>query len=89
LISLNGPFDSNQMDGKTGKERGGAGIDKEPSGLAVHLISLNGPFDSNQMDGKTRWLFIDGNSSHKTAKKRTSRPITPLMELSDSEKQPG
>jgi hypothetical protein len=30
------------------------------------------------MDGKTRWLFIYANSSHKTAKKRTSRPITPL-----------
>jgi hypothetical protein len=34
------------------------------------------------MDGKTRWLFIYANSSHKTAKKRISRPINTLMELS-------
>ena len=36
-------------------------------------------FERNQMYDKSRWLFIYPNSSHKTAKNRTTKPIT--MEL--------
>ena len=41
------------------------------------------------MNSLDRWLFIYGSSSPKTGKNLTTRPITPLIELSDSEKQPG
>ncbi len=41
------------------------------------------------MKSLDRWLFIYASSSLKTGKNLTKRPITPLMELFDSEKQPG